>query len=204
MEMREGLELANVAHFKEHVIALKDPDRMPWYARQIVFWLCSFCLLSWPLRLLLEYNTAYLHYRVTKLFGVNYENSVSEVTTPSGCVVSGGGGEDDSDSLEWCIRENTTLVPSYSEALLMASSSSTATRGLTLYYASPLVEGCPQDPFEEPPTYDEALTLPPLLGRLTRSLTNRVETTSDTTTTATHVLLHPRPSRTVITMETSL
>jgi hypothetical protein len=67
MEMREGLDLSNFTGFKEHVIALSDPDRMPWYAKQAVFWICSFCLLSWPLRLVLEYNTAYLHYQVTKL-----------------------------------------------------------------------------------------------------------------------------------------
>lgn len=64
MEMREGLDLTNVSGFKENVIAMADPERMPWYASQAVFWLCSFCLMSWPLRLVLEYNTAYVHYQV--------------------------------------------------------------------------------------------------------------------------------------------
>ncbi|KAK9511780.1 hypothetical protein O3M35_000376 [Rhynocoris fuscipes] len=64
MEMREGLDLTNVTGFREHVIALADPESIPWYAGQTVFWLCSFFLLSWPLRLILEYNTAYLHYKV--------------------------------------------------------------------------------------------------------------------------------------------
>ncbi|XP_075233633.1 transmembrane protein 151B-like [Lycorma delicatula] len=132
MEMREGLDLTNVSGFKEHVIALADPERLPWYARQAVFWLCSFCLLSWPLRLVLEYNTAYVHYQVTKLFGVNYENNGSSVTTPtvmphsiySRGQLSQGASTVDSGELEWCIRENTSLVPSYSEALLMSATDS--------------------------------------------------------------------------------
>lgn len=65
MEMREGLDLTNIGVFKENVIALADPDRMPWYANRVVFWISSFCLLSWPLRLILEYNTAYVHYQVS-------------------------------------------------------------------------------------------------------------------------------------------
>lgn len=65
MEMREGLDLTNIGVFKENVIALADPDKMPWYANRVVFWISSFCLLSWPLRLILEYNTAYVHYQVS-------------------------------------------------------------------------------------------------------------------------------------------
>lgn len=67
MEMREGLELANMSGFREHVVALPDPERVPWYHRQTAFWLCSALLLSWPLRLIMEYNTAYLHYQVFSL-----------------------------------------------------------------------------------------------------------------------------------------
>lgn len=68
MEMREGLDLTNIGAFKENVIALADPERMPWYANRVVFWVGSFCLLSWPLRLILEYNTAYVHYQVSLNF----------------------------------------------------------------------------------------------------------------------------------------
>nr|CAD7607879.1 unnamed protein product [Timema genevievae] len=64
MEMREGLDLSNIPCFKEYVVAYSDPDRLPWYSSQGVFWLFSFCLLSWPLRMIIEYNTAYLHYQV--------------------------------------------------------------------------------------------------------------------------------------------
>ncbi|KAJ8872268.1 hypothetical protein PR048_025870 [Dryococelus australis] len=63
MEMREGLDLSNVCNFKEYVIAYSDPDHLPWYSRQTVFWTCSLLLLSWPLRMIIECNTAYVHYQ---------------------------------------------------------------------------------------------------------------------------------------------
>ncbi|XP_068085686.1 transmembrane protein 151B-like [Anabrus simplex] len=139
MEMREGLDLSNVTNFKEYVVAYPDPDRMPWYSSPAVFWLCSFLLLSWPLRMVIEYNTAYVHYQVTKLFGVNYEvNSTTPTSTnqpisstPGMCHhTSRGqlshGSTIDSGDLEWCIRDNYAIVPSYSEALLMEDRPSTA------------------------------------------------------------------------------
>ncbi|XP_045136667.1 transmembrane protein 151B-like [Portunus trituberculatus] len=112
MEMREGLDLTNVV-FREFVIARRDNRRPPWYVRHVVFWVASLLLLSWPLRFLIEYNTTYVHYQVTKLFGVNY-------TTPvSGGRASRGSATTDSHDLEVTIANNCTLVPSYSEALLM-------------------------------------------------------------------------------------
>ncbi|XP_037791791.1 transmembrane protein 151B-like [Penaeus monodon] len=112
MEMREGLDLTNV-NFREFVIARRDTKRLPWYTRHSVFWVASLLLLSWPLRLIVEYNTAYVHYQVTKLFGVNY-------TTPvSGGRASRGSAATDSHDLEVTIANNCTVVPSYSEALLM-------------------------------------------------------------------------------------
>ncbi|XP_015427645.1 PREDICTED: transmembrane protein 151B [Myotis davidii] len=81
--------------------------------------------LSWPLRVLAEYRTAYAHYHVEKLFGLEGPGSAS----------SAGGGLSPSDELlpplthrlprvntvdstelEWHIRSNQQLVPSYSEA----------------------------------------------------------------------------------------
>lgn len=66
MEMREGLDLTNV-NFREFVIARRDTKRLPWYTRHSVFWVASLLLLSWPLRLIVEYNTAYVHYQVRRI-----------------------------------------------------------------------------------------------------------------------------------------
>ncbi|KAG6440917.1 hypothetical protein O3G_MSEX001622 [Manduca sexta] len=73
MEMREGLDLIGVSSFKEYMVAYRDIDRCPWYSSQILFWTLSCLLLSWPLRILIECNTAYVHYTITKIFGTNYE-----------------------------------------------------------------------------------------------------------------------------------
>ncbi|GLH15832.1 SFRICE_032337, partial [Gryllus bimaculatus] len=132
--------------FPSTATALADPARPPWFTSPLVFWLSSCLLLSWPLRLLVEYNTAYVHYQVTKLFGVNYEPPSSATPTSvapsvgplpastatgggaSGAGAGGGGGGGgalsrgstiDSADLDWTIRDNCAVVPSYSEALLM-------------------------------------------------------------------------------------
>lgn len=62
MEMREGLDLSGVPCFRELVVAYRG--RKPWYFRPAVFWAASLLLLSWPVRLLQEYNTAHVHYQV--------------------------------------------------------------------------------------------------------------------------------------------
>ncbi|KAJ8720119.1 hypothetical protein PYW07_012162 [Mythimna separata] len=73
MEMREGLDLIGVSSFKEYMVAYRDADRCPWYSSQLLFWTLSCLLLSWPLRIVIECNTAYVHYTITKIFGTNYE-----------------------------------------------------------------------------------------------------------------------------------
>ncbi|KAK2151783.1 hypothetical protein LSH36_351g01008 [Paralvinella palmiformis] len=116
METREGLDLMNV-NFKEYIIAFADPDNLPWYVSQAVFWIASFLLLSWPLRVLIEYKTAYVHFHVHKMFGSNYPDSTpcpGQMTRVSTM---------ESSELEMNIRNNYTIVPSYSEALLMESAS---------------------------------------------------------------------------------
>ncbi|XP_038643275.1 transmembrane protein 151B-like [Scyliorhinus canicula] len=126
MEAREGMHLKNV-DFKEHMVAFSDPKNPPWYVSRYIFWTLSFLVLSWPLRVLAEYRTAYVHYHVEKLFGLDegllltpeeggpYGRRISRVNTI------------DMTELEWHIRSNQQLVPSYSEAMLMElSSSSTA------------------------------------------------------------------------------
>ncbi|KAJ4442127.1 hypothetical protein ANN_11993, partial [Periplaneta americana] len=163
MEMREGLDLTGISNFKEHVVAYAD---LPWYSNRMVFWVCSCLLLSWPIRILLEYNTAHVHYQVTKLFGVNY-------TTPSSTVVQMSTGST-MDSAEW----SQALVPSYSEAVLMDAipdnnNTVVASASQMLFYPGPLADCVPADPFP-PPEYEEALRLP-ALTRLRRSLTDRGE-----------------------------
>lgn len=133
MEAREGMHLKNV-DFREHMLAFPDPGRQPWYARRRVFWLASTLLLSWPLRVVAEYRTAYVHYHVEKLFG-DGDDSRGDVSESGGVsengngTVGGGIGSSyraisrvntvDMTELEWHIRCNQQMVPSYSEALLM-------------------------------------------------------------------------------------
>ena len=111
METREGLDLMNTS-FKEYMIAFADAAHLPWYVSQSVFWLASFLLLSWPLRVLIEYKTAYVHYHVHKLFGTNLLDTgpISHMTRDNTIA---------SMELEMNIRNNNSIVPSYSEALLM-------------------------------------------------------------------------------------
>lgn len=133
MEAREGMHLKNV-DFREHILAFPDPARQPWYARRKVFWLASALLLSWPLRVVAEYRTAYVHYHVEKLFGDADDNNTGDVTENSGGMENGNGpgpgtgssyraisrvNTVDMTELEWHIRCNQQMVPSYSEALLM-------------------------------------------------------------------------------------
>nr|XP_005998171.1 PREDICTED: transmembrane protein 151B-like [Latimeria chalumnae] len=116
MEAREGMHLKNV-DFKEHMIAFPDPSHPPWYVRRCIFWVASIFMVSWPLRVIAEYRTANVHYHVEKLFGLEdgvltpeetgYSHRISRVNTI------------DITELEWHIRSNQQIVPSYSEAMLM-------------------------------------------------------------------------------------
>ncbi|XP_028968089.1 transmembrane protein 151B [Galendromus occidentalis] len=106
VEMREGLDLAGCS-FEEYIVAFAD--KLPWYISQTGFWLLSFVLLSWPLRLFIEYRTAHVHVQITKLFGDAHQPSLSSTSNPSmtTCLNS-------PDTID-----NHTLEPmSYSEALL--------------------------------------------------------------------------------------
>ncbi|KAM4536578.1 transmembrane protein 151A [Odontesthes bonariensis] len=148
MEAREGMHLKNV-DFREHILAFPDPAHQPWFSRHRVFWLASACLLSWPLRVVSEYRTAYVHYHVEKLFGEDDDTGGVGGGGPGGGGRGDGveGGNEngihpggigigmglngtsyraisrvntvDMTELEWHIRCNQQMVPSYSEALLM-------------------------------------------------------------------------------------
>ncbi|XP_039992724.1 transmembrane protein 151B [Xiphias gladius] len=127
MEAREGMQLKNV-DFRENLIALVDPDRMPWYTSQVAFWLAALFMLSWPLRVLTEYRTAYVHYRIEKLFGLEYSHSSPSpldedrpVGNNTGCVLPRVDTLD-STEMEWHIRCNRQVIPSYSEAMLINTS----------------------------------------------------------------------------------
>jgi len=131
MEAREGMQLKNV-DFRENLIVCVDPDRMPWYTSQVAFWLAALLMLSWPLRVLTEYRTAYVHYRIEKLFGLEYiHNSPSPLdehrplgNTPA-CVIPRVNTLDSTD-MEWHIRCNRQLIPSYSEAMLINMNTGTS------------------------------------------------------------------------------
>ncbi|KAJ7988950.1 hypothetical protein DPEC_G00314500 [Dallia pectoralis] len=121
MEAREGMQLKNV-DFKEHLIAYVDPDRLPWYTSQMAFWCAALLMLSWPLRVLAEYRTAFVHYHVEKLFGLEYSlSSPSPAEEEFPIIGSGLPRVDtvDSTELEWHIHSNRRLIPSYSEAMLI-------------------------------------------------------------------------------------
>ncbi|XP_028994451.1 transmembrane protein 151B [Betta splendens] len=124
MEAREGMQLKNV-DFRENLIAYVDPDRTPWYSSQAAFWLAAMLMLSWPLRVLIEYRTAYVHYRIEKLFGLEYSRSSPSsldgdrpVGNNAGCVIPRVDTMD-STEMEWHIRCNRQVIPSYSEAMLI-------------------------------------------------------------------------------------
>ncbi|XP_037343047.2 transmembrane protein 151B isoform X1 [Pungitius pungitius] len=121
MEAREGMQLKNV-DFRENLIVYVDPDRMPWYTSQVAFWLAALLMLSWPLRVLTEYYTACVHYRIEKLFGLEYRPSLLDEDGPPGnnpgCIIPRVDTLD-STEMEWHIRCNRQLIPSYSEAVLI-------------------------------------------------------------------------------------
>uniref|UniRef100_A0AC34GXJ3 Uncharacterized protein n=1 Tax=Panagrolaimus sp. ES5 TaxID=591445 RepID=A0AC34GXJ3_9BILA len=115
MEVREGLDLVEIP-FIEHMIAYTNPGlQEPWYLRASFYWFFSALLLSWPLRMFEEYNTAHIHYHATKLFGTNYLSPSSMNYTGPLTRTS----TMESTELERALRENFLMVPSYSEAVFL-------------------------------------------------------------------------------------
>ncbi|XP_054169127.1 transmembrane protein 151B-like [Oppia nitens] len=108
LEMREGLDLVG-ANFQEYIISYGNSARQPWYVSHVAFWLFSLLLLSWPFRVLIEYQTAYVHFQVIKLFGENFVTSCNDLSALSRDTTI--------DSVEF--SNNYTLAPSYSEAVLV-------------------------------------------------------------------------------------
>ncbi|CAB1445097.1 unnamed protein product [Pleuronectes platessa] len=82
------------------------------------FWVAAAFTLSWPLRVLTEFRTACAHYHVEKLFGFDFVPTTPSEERPY-CPHIPRVNTIDSTELEWHIRSNQQLVPSYSEAVLM-------------------------------------------------------------------------------------
>lgn len=136
MEAREGLDLLN-APFREHMIACVDGRHLPWYVSQPAFWLFSCLLLSWPLRVLIEHRTAYMHLHVCKVFGTRsgpqpalLPSNASASSSSSGSLLprrqSGiistlphASTVFSLNDLDCVAQNNCIVVPSYSEALLL-------------------------------------------------------------------------------------
>ncbi|KAK2826024.1 hypothetical protein Q5P01_020238 [Channa striata] len=141
MEAREGMQLKNV-DFRENLIAYVDPESMPWYNSQVAFWLAALLMLSWPLRVLVEYRTAYVHYRIEKLFGLEYSHSSPSpldgdrpVGNNTACVIPRVDTLD-STEMEWHICCNRQMIPSYSEAMLINMSTAESNSLLDTEYTS--------------------------------------------------------------------
>lgn len=134
METREGVDFVNVS-FREQMVVFADPRHLPWYVSSLVFWLASALLLSWPIRVLIQYKTAYVHYYVHKVFGCNYlgRSNVQQLSLAREDTM-------ESNELEMTIRSNYVLVPSYSEALLMECPADVSTAGNQVH---PRVDVCP-------------------------------------------------------------
>uniref|UniRef100_A0AAY4ABH7 Transmembrane protein 151A n=2 Tax=Denticeps clupeoides TaxID=299321 RepID=A0AAY4ABH7_9TELE len=160
MEAREGMHLKNV-DFREHMLAFPDPNRPAWFSRRGVFWLASVLLFSWPLRVVAEYRTAYVHYHVEKLFGENEDANDNDSGEPGNYQHPGleYGGRSrggptlrvisrvntvDITELEWHIRCNQQMVPSYSEALLMDLDAGRARLARQRRHSSYLLQSCPR------------------------------------------------------------
>ncbi|XP_060616754.2 transmembrane protein 151B-like isoform X2 [Anolis sagrei] len=139
MEVREGMKLKNI-DFKELMMAYGDPDHLPWYISHYAFWVAALLMISWPLRVFIEYRTAYVHYHVEKLLGVEYrvptvaEEPLYRYRIPRVST-------QDSTELEWHICTNRQLIPSYSEAMLMNLTSSSMCNGYSMCRYSEITHG---------------------------------------------------------------
>lgn len=65
LEMREGLDLIG-CNFQENLTAIADKTMVPWYISHLSYWIFSFLLLSWPIRIMIELKTAHVHYQVER------------------------------------------------------------------------------------------------------------------------------------------
>ena len=124
MECREGMDFLNIRP-PEYVVAISGCNSRsePWYLSHSTFLVGSLLLFSWPIRVLIEYRTSFLHYHVHKVFGHNFSDSQPYTVTGSlGNTLVGAHRRPvsiASADLEYFISTNLQQLPSYSEALLM-------------------------------------------------------------------------------------
>ncbi|XP_034274514.1 transmembrane protein 151B-like [Pantherophis guttatus] len=140
MEIREGMKLKNI-DFKEVMMAYGDPEHLPWYVSHYAFWVAALMMISWPLRVFMEYQTAHVHYHVEKLVGVEYSvPSVAEEPLYRYRIPRVS--TQDSTELEWHICTNRQLIPSYSEAMLLNLTHSPVCNSYSIRRYSEITHGC--------------------------------------------------------------
>ncbi|XP_055927525.1 transmembrane protein 151B-like isoform X2 [Argiope bruennichi] len=114
MEIREGVDLLGV-DFHPLMITVANKDKLPWYISLGIFWLFSLFLLSWPLRIIIDSQTAFVEYKIKKAFGTCSPSSLREEQLHRIRTV-------DSVEMERLIANRLNLAPSYSEAVLLDNS----------------------------------------------------------------------------------
>ncbi|XP_075589980.1 transmembrane protein 151B isoform X2 [Dermatophagoides farinae] len=127
LEIREGIDLDGIDFYDSIITLSTDDDKglynWHWYCRPSMFWIFSAILLSWPFRIILEYNTAYVNYRVVKLFGLlnnNQQQTIMDIHQSSQQQQSSCNHR--SQSIDNNISlSNYLIAPSYSEAILTCS-----------------------------------------------------------------------------------
>lgn len=88
MEMREGLDLGYNPNPTTLVAILGNP----WFTNRYVYWCFSILLLSWPLRVIIEYKTQYADYQVRgiDLSELSKKNRLDSITRSlSGQLLAG-------------------------------------------------------------------------------------------------------------------
>ncbi|KAH9418587.1 hypothetical protein DERP_003912 [Dermatophagoides pteronyssinus] len=125
LEIREGIDLDGI-DFYDSIITLSTDNNngllnWHWYCRPSMFWIFSAILLSWPFRIILEYNTSYVNYRVVKLFSLlNNINQSTIMNIPN--QQHSQSCHQRSQSIDNNLSlSNYLIAPSYSEAILTCS-----------------------------------------------------------------------------------
>ncbi|CAL1280964.1 unnamed protein product [Larinioides sclopetarius] len=134
MEVREGVDLLGV-DFHPLMITIANKEKLPWYISLGIFWIFSLFLLSWPLRVIIDSQTAFVEYKIKKAFGTNSPSNLRQNHLPRISTA-------DSVEMERLIANRLNMAPSYSEAVLLDNS----------YAYSSLESGLHMDTFNQLPS----------------------------------------------------